>query len=822
MLGDLKICLFIDGLDEYTGDQAELVEMFRTITKHPCLKAVLSSRPEPAFVEAFSRGPKLCIEDLTAGDIELYVRNKLLWHSLMGENFDLGERLLQQILSRAAGVWLWVYLVVRNLRQSLDDGSYPEELEAILETYPPELDDLYDAMLARMKPEYQLEAFLIFQGIFVARRIESKIPSALRFSYFARDRPVDSIRRPLNGISVAEIQKRLSAFEVRLRSRCCGMLEVQQDKSAGSKYQISRSEEGRVAFLHRTAIEFLTSRKFQEKLNRETQLLTPDINEKLMASILFRFKCRDYYRLKTTTQWQDYLHDIEAFLAYSTSLCSEQSRTQYLTEFNLCLEQLWQERNSEKNSSKQRSPSHFSDHHWAESFLRERNLKATSEPDDNPLLVVAARYGFSDYAGKFMRSMDSSKSIYFKCGGALLAYRLSQWAMQHASLKGRHLKILESLFSAGFDPNVRTSYQVSTLRQTPWEDLVYLGLKGHPISRQDLQPDPVLDRGVDNKKADDHALSLSEELERWAEVVQLYLKFGADPLHALECSEAEFEGRAAVDLVVDVLSMAESRNNSSSANLTRLQTAITNVIELTGNTSATHTPSVNPAYSSKVHKMLDKTSDDLGPGTGLMPAFSTTIDPGARRTAVDALTELGFGLDAISLAIEKAGVGYDTIGLAAWLSETSRPGRRGTTLTSPKLRPMCTNNASQRAAKRFDSNAQQWNVVAKAKKPQEAKQVVGAQYVSKPKRRSGRAKSETLKTIEGPSNHGTDESTSNAGALELLNGTFTWFFDPKACLPGPRGLSAVQQDQLRDLLASFFRENEGSRDLRLITSSKHT
>jgi hypothetical protein len=51
----LKLCLFIDGLDEYDGDVQEICNLFKSVTKFSMLKIVLSSRPIPACVEAFHK-----------------------------------------------------------------------------------------------------------------------------------------------------------------------------------------------------------------------------------------------------------------------------------------------------------------------------------------------------------------------------------------------------------------------------------------------------------------------------------------------------------------------------------------------------------------------------------------------------------------------------------------------------------------------------------------------------------------------------------------------------------------------------------------------
>ena len=807
---DFKICLFVDGLDEYVGDQPELVELFRSVTTHPFLKAVLSSRPEPTFVEAFSCAPKLRVEDLTSGDMDLYVRSKLLSHSQMQtqmrRNPELGERLIHQILLRACGVFLWVFLVVRSLRQCLTDGSYPEELEGIIETYPPELHELYEHMFARMKPEHRVEAYKLFQAVFISRTVESCLPTALRFSYFERDIPIKSIKIPLNGISTSEIEDRLSLFRTRLRSRCCGLLEVQQEKSPNFKRKMCRSDEGKVAFLHRTVSDFLNNPGVREILERETSEFTPEIDERLLASILYRFKCRDYFRLKTADHWREYIKEIEAFLVYC-GRCSEPKKNGYLEEFNKCLEELWQARSSNNKSTNLEISLGSPGYHWAESFLRERGLKVGTEADDNPQLSVAARYGFSTHACKIIRSMDSSRSMFFKYSGSLLATRLCCWVMEHVSLRVHYIMVLECLIEAGFELNTQTTVRVQILGRSPWEDLLYLGLKEPPKRPPTIMSmfgtEDLLD--ANDSEGRNGTASLVDRFEGWIDLVLLYVRSGADLGLGVRMSKDTPEETPAAEVVRHILTTVHSEEGLSSEELDKIRGAIARVEDSMGpRSTAKRQTDLAVSNRSQFASAICGTARSLSHGSvkqlAPVPAFSTTIDTSTRCRAVGALTELGFGLDQISFAIEKAGVGYDVAGLAAWILETSKMESKTTTQSEVKEPRQVRSNAGVRNSK---VHTRQWSVVAKLDDRQLQKDVVGAQYIIQPKkqRRKTRTKSGEIAGTN-VSTQPTDTGDS-AGACTFDFGTFTWFFDPDEHSGGPKGLSMDQQNQLRDLFASF-------------------
>ncbi len=104
---DLRICFFIDGIDEYTGDHNDICDIFSEVTKHPSIKAVLSSRPIPVCVDRLEDCPGLRVQDLTRMDIELYVSDHLGIQPLM-KKMEQGtpgttDALTRKIIDRASG-----------------------------------------------------------------------------------------------------------------------------------------------------------------------------------------------------------------------------------------------------------------------------------------------------------------------------------------------------------------------------------------------------------------------------------------------------------------------------------------------------------------------------------------------------------------------------------------------------------------------------------------------------------------------------------------------------------------------------------------------
>jgi hypothetical protein len=111
-----KLCFFIDGLDEYEGDPEDIALFFRDLSCSYA-KFCVSSRPWPVFQDICQGVPGLKLQDLTYDDVRLYVtdklgKNKSLQH-LLDEDPQNFPWLIEELVQKASGVFLWVALVVK-------------------------------------------------------------------------------------------------------------------------------------------------------------------------------------------------------------------------------------------------------------------------------------------------------------------------------------------------------------------------------------------------------------------------------------------------------------------------------------------------------------------------------------------------------------------------------------------------------------------------------------------------------------------------------------------------------------------------------------
>lgn len=119
----LNLYLFIDGLDEYEGDEEDVIEIFGRASMPDNVKVCYSSRPHQAFEDAFVARPGLKLQDLTIPDMRQYVHDKLERHTRMqqltAKEPEATTELIEEIGYAACGVFLWVRLVVSSLLRGL-------------------------------------------------------------------------------------------------------------------------------------------------------------------------------------------------------------------------------------------------------------------------------------------------------------------------------------------------------------------------------------------------------------------------------------------------------------------------------------------------------------------------------------------------------------------------------------------------------------------------------------------------------------------------------------------------------------------------------
>ncbi|KUJ18987.1 uncharacterized protein LY89DRAFT_581937, partial [Mollisia scopiformis] len=164
-----RFMLLIDGLDEFDGtdqDRQNLNELLVSLSQRSNVKFCLSSRLWVIYKVAFEGYPQLRLEDLTHKDIEVFVTGSLrknkYFEQMELRSPNLISNVTTEIVRKANGVFLWVRLV-NTILKVVTDGCKTPQLLKILDTLPPDLDDLFTRMVRSVNPLYQDEASIIMQ-----------------------------------------------------------------------------------------------------------------------------------------------------------------------------------------------------------------------------------------------------------------------------------------------------------------------------------------------------------------------------------------------------------------------------------------------------------------------------------------------------------------------------------------------------------------------------------------------------------------------------------------------------------------------------------
>jgi hypothetical protein len=308
----LKLCFFVDGLDECDGDgqhedHDSIAQLFKNISTSPYVKVCLSSRPWLVFEQMFKSLPGLRLQDLTRDDIRVFVFDKLnsseKMRQLVTTEPKLSEEFVTEITTKSDGVFLWVDLVVKSLLKGLqNDDDLPQLLHRLREL-PSTLERLFQHMLDRIDPTYMPEAcriLLIYQSS--SRYTPQVTPIDIDIAATATYQ--EALLTDITPMQLQEIDFRYNRISTRLKTHCLGLLEVhynldnewkaheddsmyhdisdhhgmQEDRQSTDANRqpdrIGLRTDSRVTYLHRTVADFLRLPLVKERLHAEAQKQT--------------------------------------------------------------------------------------------------------------------------------------------------------------------------------------------------------------------------------------------------------------------------------------------------------------------------------------------------------------------------------------------------------------------------------------------------------------------------------------------------------------------------------------------------------------------
>ncbi|KAF7535658.1 hypothetical protein G7054_g5179 [Neopestalotiopsis clavispora] len=336
-LRQYKICLFLDGLDEFNESAerinhaslvSQIMEWVDASDGH--VKAVLSSRQLPAF-ENITAVCRIRLQDITRNDIINYVEGTLdvntNFKRLQAQDSQGCQRMIQELADRADGVFLWVSLVLQSIEDGLGNLDPLPKLRTRIKKTPQELGDLFDQILLKIDHgPYRKEVYLLLaiastetwagqpprevapEGRDNDYPFISLLAAGCLFDEMDSGLTIESItRRAIEGYPNEKFDdSALITSRTRLSGRCLGLLEVIEHENGQF-----------VKFLHRSIPEHLENHI--SKQLRELHIYEVDILNVMACMIAMELR---FSRFVTGFDYVG-LPELTLQIASNTSLFSQ-------------------------------------------------------------------------------------------------------------------------------------------------------------------------------------------------------------------------------------------------------------------------------------------------------------------------------------------------------------------------------------------------------------------------------------------------------------------------------------------------------------------
>ena len=519
VLSRAKICLFVDGLDEFDGDHNEIIHFFKgipSISKGK-IKLCLSSRPWSVFEKAFQNLPTLRLQDLTYQDMVQYVVDKFrgdqrLRIVLQDEGFD-GEKFVSELVTRADGVFLWVTLVVRALTKDYCEGDRVLDLRRKLLLLPTSLDDLFQYTLFGTQPSSSLlHASSIFQLI-RARELVCEFTGDLtstslnlRELAFAREPNVKAIADlELHREKSEEALRRCHDTKAIIEGCCVGLLGIkdnsrQQLREVGIEgHDFSTNEikfiQSKVTYIHRTVRDFLMSPDTWDALLQYTSKEHFDPHICHIVSFVLQLKL-PLHQPRQHRHLDEWWPGIVLSMTHARLSRPHSAAPQHhlINQINSTLSQYWLSRRGDT---------------WARSTFGSYEQRGRAVID-NPFLSLATKFGLTEYVRCELEATDE-KPLSDTGGKPLLGYALDFLVNRQLTVYPlADPSLIGVILSHGGNPN-QVYKDFSQKEETPWLYALKAVRDGNRrgwIEYYDVEEQGVL---------------------RWVGIMKMLLKAEADP-----------------------------------------------------------------------------------------------------------------------------------------------------------------------------------------------------------------------------------------------------------------------------------------------------
>ncbi|CAG7561891.1 unnamed protein product [Fusarium equiseti] len=251
---DKYFCIFIDGLDEVNEEEGSeaILSIVSKLAEQQHVKVCVSSRPEHQLEVELTilHAQTIKMEWFTAYDMQLYAEKELepLKSSGLIQHTDY-TRLVSMLVHKASGVFLWICLATRSVKDGAKNGDSSSELYL---------------RLNQNMSIYKEVAAAIFQSVISAQEL-----SPFSTGYAVDQNFAKKFQQAAEDPDVSDAISLCEKVEKMIMIRSAGLLEVEKsvrlastDLCSGWKFEDAlwaTSFMRKIQFIHRTAHDFLVN-----------------------------------------------------------------------------------------------------------------------------------------------------------------------------------------------------------------------------------------------------------------------------------------------------------------------------------------------------------------------------------------------------------------------------------------------------------------------------------------------------------------------------------------------------------------------------------
>jgi hypothetical protein len=229
---EVRFCFFIDGLDEYNGAEEDIVEVLKFLSASEAIKVCASTRPRSVYQKFFSNSSRTFdIAKFTKDDMRRHVRLRLSenanFRRLETTEFAC-EDLMERIAELAHGVWLWVFLITRDLEQAVNRDEGVAMLWKIVDQFPPDLKAYFQRIIQSVRPQYLEE----MSEIFLITVDELQPLPLYAFSLLEQQRLDNSfaVKTPVQPLFEEHLLDQYPRWKSLIQNRCSDLLVVSEER----------------------------------------------------------------------------------------------------------------------------------------------------------------------------------------------------------------------------------------------------------------------------------------------------------------------------------------------------------------------------------------------------------------------------------------------------------------------------------------------------------------------------------------------------------------------------------------------------------------